>query len=1012
MFYPPRFQAQVAMVNAVASGKAYWVSTYYGQYTVGSTGGAAFGISTTIAYYAPQALDTPAKSLVAVATSPNLDVSFDAWGSTIPLVRGLCRIMGHVIWARGMEQGGSVAMPSTLSFMVGFAYPLDPLEYSYIEVTKMWANGIQIYGGPSDIPGLQFTFRAGSEQEQPDALVVADKGANRVPGFRGLRTILFTDFPIGVVGNTLPQISAEFSLTKVAPLPLIPVADILINIASKAFIDLTASAELDDEVAGVVIMSDVAPVAFMRDLMPTYNYYILDGNGARLSRVDIDALVINATLEVADFVKTEGDLVTFTRMESSEVPNSVEVNYMDPTLAFTNGIQYAKRPIFPVREAVSQLRDSTQLPFVMDAVQALALAYDRLYRSITEQLTVKFSSSNMKIEVGDVLQLNCGDMGSFVVRVKTSVLHFDKKTYNEMEVIGLLKKMAVNSTNVTADAGDYLTETVIAGLLYPGGEQTPSGSVEGIWGAYLNISDKILVTGGFVWTIYPIYDDNVFDFVPGLVSAPAAIQTMIPSSRRVVSQLSQAGGYIGEDSGYVYYAAYASNEFQRVNKSTRATDYLDLTASTIAPSAAGAQFAIGGGFMYFCATGVSATPTPVRVYRLDLSLFSAAGLTHVDLDSDTKDYWQKGAVIVGTKLILTLGTHTGTASARIYSISTAGWTTTGGPSFGHIETLGVPAANQGVLGRGVTDGTYAYFIPMEARYTYALCDDTGSKFLASPQKWGAKVAPTVTATGDITWFDITADSNVTVGSKGDTYPWTDGTNLYFLANGLRDNFSTLPRTNQYLASRQLADVTQFAGFDISTLYDPKDEDINNYDFWNGATDGNFQYITGGNWFDGIGAMIKIDNGGSPAAFGTAATQGVVVYKGVTGPPSNDDFANPLPVTPDVEITGDNILASMEEPNEPVPIIFGSAGGASVWYKFTAPATQTYTFDMIATDVPFTHLFAFWVVYTGTTLASLSEVNHGTAGGSDTFSATAGETYYIQITGLASTTGKFKFTVRS
>lgn len=1011
MFYPPRFQAQVAMVKAVEEGKAYWVSTYYGVGTFGTS----FGISQTIAYYTPQALDTPPKSLVAVATSPNLDVSFDAWGSTIPLIRGLCRIMGHVIWARGMEQGGSVAMPSTLSFMVGFAYPLDPLEYSYIEVTKIWANGIQVFGGPSDIPGLQFTFRAGSEHEQPDALVVADKGASRTPGFRGMRTILFTDFPIGIVGNTLPQVSAEFSLLKSAPLPVIPVPDILEDIAVKSGITLTATTEFTDTVAGVVIMSDVAPAAFMRDLMPTYNFMILDGNGVVLSRRDIDTLTIDATLEVADFVKTNGDLVTFTRKESSEVPNSVEVNYSDPTLAFTNGIQYAKRPIFPVRESVSDLRDSTQLPFVMDATQALALAYDRLYRAISEQLTCKFFTSNMKIEPGDVLQLNCGDMGNFVVRVQSSVLHFDKQVSNELEVATLLKKMAVTSSNVSADAGDYLTNTIIAGLKYPGGEQSPSGDVEGIWGAYLNISDKIKVSSdGFLWTIYPIFDPDAFDFIPGLIRAPAdPMQTVVPSSQRVVSQLSQAGGYIGEDSGYIYFAAYASNEFQRVNKSTRATDYLDLTASTIAPSSAGAQFAIGGGYMYFCATGVHATPTPVRIYRLDLSLFSAAGLTHVDLDSDTKDYWQKGAVLVGTHLILTLGTHTGTASARVYTVSTNGWTVTGGPTFSHVETLGVPAANQGVLGRGVTDGSFAYFIPMEARYTYALCDDTGSKFSASAQKWGAKVAPTVTATGDFTWFDITTDANVHEGSKGDIYPWTDGTNMYFLTGGLRDNFSTLPRKDQYLAARQMADVTQHAGFDISTLYDPNHQDIKDYDFWNGSTDGKFQYITGGNWFDGIGAMIKIDNGGSPAAFGTSATQGAVIYKNQVGPPSNDDFANPLPIDADVEVTGTNVLASMEEPNEPVPIIFGEVGGASVWYKFTAPLTHTYTFDMVATDIPFTHLFAFYAIYTGgPDLASLSLVVQGSAGGTSTFSATAGITYYIQITGAERTTGAFKFTVET
>ena len=108
-------------------------------------------------------------------------------------------------------------------------------------------------------------------------------------------------------------------------------------------------------------------------------------------------------------------------------------------------------------------------------------------------------------------------------------------------------------------------------------------------------------------------------------------------------------------------------------------------------------------------------------------------------------------------------------------------------------------------------------------------------------------------------------------------------------------------------------------------------------------------------------------------------------------PSNDNFANSLALTgTNFTVNGDNTGATVEsgEPNH----TWGSPGGHSVWYNWTAPARGFVTLaaaSMNSTPVVY--------VYTGTSLSALSPIGTNSPSGVS-FIATAGNTYQIAVDG--------------
>ena len=115
------------------------------------------------------------------------------------------------------------------------------------------------------------------------------------------------------------------------------------------------------------------------------------------------------------------------------------------------------------------------------------------------------------------------------------------------------------------------------------------------------------------------------------------------------------------------------------------------------------------------------------------------------------------------------------------------------------------------------------------------------------------------------------------------------------------------------------------------------------------------------------------------------------------PPANDNFANAEVLAPGfIERSND---AATKEPGEPNHV--GEQGGASVWFRWQAPANGSANLYI------FPNFDGLLAVYTGTTLSALTPV--ASSRGSNArvfFSITAGTVYQIAVDGAAGASGDF------
>jgi hypothetical protein len=128
------------------------------------------------------------------------------------------------------------------------------------------------------------------------------------------------------------------------------------------------------------------------------------------------------------------------------------------------------------------------------------------------------------------------------------------------------------------------------------------------------------------------------------------------------------------------------------------------------------------------------------------------------------------------------------------------------------------------------------------------------------------------------------------------------------------------------------------------------------------------------------------------------------------PPPNDSFASAQAIPVPTSLTGSNRAATVES-GEPTPSC--ASIGRTLWYRFTPNQDGSVTITVAGSET----LDASFAVYTGSSLASLSEVacrevtgRNGTEQTSVT--VTGGVTYFIQLGGFSDTFGDVHLTVGS
>lgn len=116
-------------------------------------------------------------------------------------------------------------------------------------------------------------------------------------------------------------------------------------------------------------------------------------------------------------------------------------------------------------------------------------------------------------------------------------------------------------------------------------------------------------------------------------------------------------------------------------------------------------------------------------------------------------------------------------------------------------------------------------------------------------------------------------------------------------------------------------------------------------------------------------------------------------------PNNDNFANAVALSGPFGSTGDNNVGASRETGEP---IHASAGtGASIWFRWTAPATGTVTFTTTGSTIP-TALGA----YSGAAVNALTELGSNAGNPSSvSFAAVGGASYALAIDSSDSSRGE-------
>jgi hypothetical protein len=193
-------------------------------------------------------------------------VTSSAYGKPIPLLYGVYRLGGNVVWSlpiqevRREEDVGGKGGPSvtTVSFSYFGTFRVNFCVGPAQGVLRIWADGklladfrgttpifnidlidaprafiqiFKLFSGQDvdDLANQLVRVYLGAEGQLPDQAEQADKGIDDTPAYRGQVSIVFEDLPLEDYGNRLPQITAEIAMTATDPFPVLEVTPELAN---------------------------------------------------------------------------------------------------------------------------------------------------------------------------------------------------------------------------------------------------------------------------------------------------------------------------------------------------------------------------------------------------------------------------------------------------------------------------------------------------------------------------------------------------------------------------------------------------------------------------------------------------------------------------------------------------------------------------------------------------------------------------------------------------------------
>ncbi len=175
----------------------------------------------------------------------DLNVQSSAYGAVIPIVYGLNRLAGNLIWStdlietqhvttstsgggggggKGGGAGGGVSITQTtitytysVSAAVGFC--IGPIS----GIRRIWADSKLIYdaSNPQLASPVWLKVYLGTSTQGADPTIASYQGGSNTPGFRGLCYCVFSNFQLADFGSHIPNFTAEIINTNTANVAVI-----------------------------------------------------------------------------------------------------------------------------------------------------------------------------------------------------------------------------------------------------------------------------------------------------------------------------------------------------------------------------------------------------------------------------------------------------------------------------------------------------------------------------------------------------------------------------------------------------------------------------------------------------------------------------------------------------------------------------------------------------------------------------------------------------------------------
>ncbi|MCC6936380.1 MAG: phage tail protein, partial [Thermomicrobiales bacterium] len=161
----------------------------------------------------------------------DLKIQTSSYGQMIPLVYGICKIAGNIIWASEVREvatttsqtqggkgggGGQTVTQTTYSYFADVAIAIGEGEISSIR--RIWVNGELKYDvsataaassvAASAVGARSMIFYSGSESQAVDPTIEAAEGAD-TPAYRGTAYVVFENLDVTTYGARIPQMEFE-----------------------------------------------------------------------------------------------------------------------------------------------------------------------------------------------------------------------------------------------------------------------------------------------------------------------------------------------------------------------------------------------------------------------------------------------------------------------------------------------------------------------------------------------------------------------------------------------------------------------------------------------------------------------------------------------------------------------------------------------------------------------------------------------------------------------------------